>query len=232
MEQLTDKVVVITGAKGGLGSFVTRAFLEAGATVAGVSRSIAAADFDHPRFQAVPAELSSRASADGVIGRVAATSGRIDAVVHLMGGWAGGARVEALDEAAFDRMLSLNFKSAYFMLSAALPGMRKQGAGRLLAVASRAAVDPAPNSAAYNASKAAMVSLVRTIALETRGSGITANTVLPGTMDTPQNRAAMPFADPAGWVPPAQVASLLVYLASNAGASISGAALPVYGAEF
>ena len=231
MEQLTGKVTIITGAKGGLGTFVTRAFLNAGATVAGVSRSIAASDFDHPRFAAIPAELSSRNAADRVVEQVVAQFGRVDAVVHLMGGWAGGSRLEETDEATLDRMLDLNFKSTFFVMSAAAAVMRAQGSGRLLAIASKAAAEPVANSGAYNASKAAVVSLMRAFAVELKDAGATANVLLPGTMDTPQNRAAMPDSDPARWVHPCQVASLLVYLASDAAASVSGAAVPIYGAD-
>lgn len=231
MAKLNGKVAVITGAKGGLGTFVTNAFLNAGAAVAGVSRSIAQSDFDHPRFAAIAAELSSRAAADRVIEQAASRFGRVDAVVHLMGGWTGGALLEDTEASVLDRMLDLNLKSAFHVMGAAAKVMRAQAAGRILAIASKAAVEPAPNSGAYAASKAALVSLVRGFAAELRGAGVTANAVLPGTMDTPQNRAAMPDADPSRWVHPSQVASLLVYLASDEAASISGAALPVYGME-
>jgi NAD(P)-dependent dehydrogenase (short-subunit alcohol dehydrogenase family) len=101
----------------------------------------------------------------------------------------------------------------------------------LLAIASKAAAEPVANSGAYSVSKAAVSSLMRAFALELRDTRITANSVLPSTMDTPQNRTAMPDADPARWVHPCQVASLLVYLASDAAASVSGAALPIYGAD-
>jgi NAD(P)-dependent dehydrogenase (short-subunit alcohol dehydrogenase family) len=107
MADLTGKVAVITGAKSGLGSFVTQAFLQAGASVAGVSRSITTADFNHPRFVAIPAELSSAAACEGVLDKTASQFGRIDAVVHLMGGWSGGSTLEDTDESTFDKMLDL-----------------------------------------------------------------------------------------------------------------------------
>lgn len=231
MADLTGKVFIITGAKGGLGTFVTNAFLEAGAGIAGVSRSIAASDFDHPCFAAIPAELSSREAADAVIGKASARFGRVDGLVHLMGGWTGGTRLEETDTATLDRMLDLNLKSTFYMMGAAATVLRSQGTGRLLAIASKAAAEPVPGSGAYSVSKAAVVSLMRTFALELRDTSVTANVVLPGTMDTPQNRAAMPDADPGRWVHPSQVAGLLVYLASDAAASMSGAVLPVYGAD-
>lgn len=231
MLDLSGTTAVITGAKGGLGSYVTRAFLDAGAMVAGVSRSIAASDFEHPHFEAFPGELSSLHAAQSVFTQVVSRFGRVDAAVHLVGAWAGGDLVESTGEAAFDRMLDLNLKPAFFVMSTAAALMRQQGSGRLLAIASKTAVEPAPGNGAYSASKAAVVSLMRTLALEFRGTNVTANVILPGTMDTPQNRAAMPHADPTQWVHPSQVAALLVYLASGSAASVSGAALPVYGAD-
>ena len=186
MHDLTTKTVLITGAKGGLGTYVTRASLDAGARVIGVSRSISAADFDDGRFVALPAELSSRESAEDVMRK----AGRVDAVVHLMGGWAGGATVEDTNAATLDRMLDLNLKSAFFVMGAAARAMRAQAAGKLLAVGSRAAVEPLGGSAACNAAKAGLVSLMRTLAAELADARVTSNIVLPGTMDTPQNRAA------------------------------------------
>ncbi len=228
---LDGKVTLITGAKGGLGRFVTEAFLSAGAKVVGVSRSIAAGDFAHAEFTAMPAELSSGDAARKLADDVIARFGRIDALVQVMGGFAGGKSVADTDDATLETMLDLNFRSAFFIARAVLPHMRRQGGGRILAVASRQAVEPGPMVGAYSASKSALVALVRTIALENKDRGISANTVLPGTMDTPANRAADSGADRSQWVQPSQVASLLVHLASDDGAQITGAAIPVYGRQ-
>ena len=229
MSSLESKVALITGAKGGLGSSVTKAFLAAGAVVIGVSRSIQASDFSHPNFAAMPAELASGDAAKRVVEGVVARFGRIDALIHVMGGFTGGAGVAETSDAALEQMLDLNYRSAFYMARAVLPQMRQQGSGRILAVASRQAVEPAAMVGAYSASKAAVVSLVRTIALENKDRGISANAVLPATMDTPANRAAMPQADASHWVQPEQVAALLVHLASDDGAQITGAAIPIYG---
>ena len=231
MNTLEGKIVLVTGAKGGLGTFVTESFLAAGARVIGVSRSIQAGDFSHPEFSAMPAELSSGDAARKLIENAVARFGRIDALVHVMGGFAGGTRVDETDDAAFEKMLDLNYRAAFFIARAVLPQMRRQGSGRILAVASRQAVEPAAMVGAYSASKAALVSLIRTIALENKDRGIAANTVLPGTMDTPANRAGDPKADGSQWVQPSQVAAILVHLASDAGAQITGAAVPIYGKQ-
>jgi NAD(P)-dependent dehydrogenase (short-subunit alcohol dehydrogenase family) len=231
MNSLEGKIALVTGAKGGLGTFVTESFLAAGAKVIGVSRSIQAADFSHPEFFAMPAELSTGDAARKLAADVATRFGRIDALVHVMGGFAGGTRVDETDDAVFEKMLELNYRAAFFIARAVLPQMQQQGNGRILAVASRQAVEPAAMVGAYSASKAALVALIRTIALENKDRCIAANAVLPGTMDTPGNRAADPKADGSHWVHPSQVAAILVHLASDAGGQITGATIPVYGKQ-
>lgn len=214
--------VLITGAKGGLGSAVTTAFLDAGHTVIGVSRSISAADFPQPNFIPMPAGMDR-------VAEVIAQVEPLDAVVHLVGGWTGGTPVAEAPDEALEQMLDINVMSTWRLLRAAVPALRKSGGGRIVAVGSRAAVEPAGGSGAYSAAKAAMVALVRTVAIEEASHGITANCVLPGTMDTPANRAAMPTSDRSRWVPVERVAGLILWLASDAGASVTGAALPIYG---
>ena len=177
----------------------------------------------------MPAELSTGESARKLAQAIAEQWGRIDGLVHLMGGFAGGQSVTDTEEATLDRMLDLNLRSAFHLIQAVLPQMRSQGAGRIIAIGSRAAVEPSAMSGAYAASKAALVSLVRTVAHENSDRSITANVVLPGTMDTPANRAGDPRADFSKWVHPCQVAKLLVYMESGEAARINGAVIPVYG---
>lgn len=231
MHTLEHKIVLITGAKGGLGTSVTQAFLEAGATVIGVSRSIESSDFPHPGFVAIPSELSSSQAARNLADTVIAGHRRIDVLVHLVGGYAGGKSVPETDDAVLERMLDMNVKSAFYIAGAVVPHMRSAGSGRILAIGSRAALEPAALAAAYSASKAALVSLIRTLAVENKDRCISANVILPGTMDTPANRAADPNADFSKWVQPSQVAAMLLHLASDAAAQVSGAVIPVYGRD-
>ncbi len=228
---MNGKVVLVTGANGGLGVHVTQAFLDAGATVVGTSRKIQQSDFKSPGFTAMPAEISSPDGAKVLVDQVVARFGKIDVLAHTVGAFAGGQSVAETDDATFRKMFDLNFNSAFYLLRAALPAMRKAGNGRIVAVASRAAVDPGPGVGAYSASKAALVSLIRTVALENKEVGITANVILPGTMDTPTNRKMIPNADISKWVQPANVASLVVWLAGAAGADVTGAVIPVYGKD-
>ena len=231
MNGLQDSVVLITGAKGGLGTFVTNAFLDAGATVAGTSRSIRDSDFPHARFAAFPAELPGADAAASVVAAVVSRFGRLDVLVHTVGGFAGGMPAAQTDDRTLDEMLDVNLRSFFHISRAAIPVMRGRGGGRIIGVGSKAALEPGPGIAAYSASKAALVALVRAIAAEEREHGINANVVLPATMDTRANRAANPGADFSRWVPPAHVARVIVSLASDDFSSVNGAAIPVYGRE-
>jgi NAD(P)-dependent dehydrogenase (short-subunit alcohol dehydrogenase family) len=226
---MTGKTALVTGANGGLGTHVTKALLDAGFVVVGLAPKIQQADFGHPNFTALPASLDSLDAAKKAADTVIARFGRIDVLAHLVGGFAGGQTVADTDDAKFQRMFDMNLNSAFHMLRAVIPHMRKAGAGRIVAIGSRAAEDPGPTVGAYSASKAALVSLIRTVAVENKDAGLTANVILPGTMDTPANRKAMPGADTSTWVQPASVASLIVWLAGDAGKDVTGAAIPVYG---
>jgi NAD(P)-dependent dehydrogenase (short-subunit alcohol dehydrogenase family) len=226
---LQNKIALVTGADGGLGTHVTRALLDSGATVVGVSRNAQPSSFDSPSFVALAADLSSAEKAKSTVDGIAARFGRLDILAHLVGGFAGGKTIAETDDATFQRMLNLNLNSAFYVLRAVIPHMRRAGAGCIIAIGSRAAENPGPGVGAYSASKAALVSLIRTVALENKDLAITANVLLPGTMDTPANRSAMPGADTATWVQPASVASLIVWLANDAGKDVNGAVIPVYG---
>lgn len=227
---LKGKTALVSGATGGLGTHVTRMLLEAGAKVAGLAPQIRQSDFDYPAFIPLAAEISSAESAKAAVDAAVARLGKLDVLAHLVGGFAGGHRVDETDDATWQRMFNLNLNSAFQLLRAVIPHMRRARSGRIIAIGSRAAVDPGPTLAAYNASKAALVSLVRTVALENKDAGITANVILPGTMDTPGNRQSDPKADFSKWVQPAAVASLIVWLAGDQAQDVTGAVIPVYGA--
>ncbi len=226
---MIEKTALVTGADGGLGVHVTKALLDAGFLVAGLAPKIKQSDFDDPRFTALPARLDSleaaKRSADAVITKF----GKIDVLAHLVGGFAGGTSVAETDDTTFRRMFEMNVDSAFHILRAVLPHMRKAGNSRIIAIGSRAAESPGTGVGAYSASKAALVSLIRTVAIENKDSGITANVILPGTIDTAANRKAMPKADITNWVQPAAIASLIVWLASDAAGDMTGAVIPLYG---
>jgi NAD(P)-dependent dehydrogenase (short-subunit alcohol dehydrogenase family) len=228
---MKNKVVLVTGANGGLGTYVTQAFLEAGATVIGTSRKIQQSDFNSQNFTALPAEISTREGAKTLVDQVVARFGKLDVLAHTVGGFAGGQSIADTDDATFQRMFDLNLNCVFHILRATVPPLRQTGAGRIIAIGSRAALEPGAGVGAYSASKAAMVSLIRTVALENKDAGLTANVILPGTMDTPANRKAMPNTDFSKWVRPATVAGLITWLAGDAGRDVNGAVIPVYGSD-
>lgn len=225
---MPEKTALVTGANGGLGTHVTNALLDTGFSVVGLAPKIRQSDFDHPNFTALAASLDSLDAAKKVVDTVIARLGKIDVLAHLVGGFAGGTTVADTDDATFQRMFDMNVNSAFHIFRAVIPHMRKTG-GRIIAIGSRAAEDPGATVGAYSASKAALVSLIRTVAIENKDAGITANIILPGTMDTPANRKDMPSADRSQWVQPVSVASLIVWLSGDAGKDVTGAAIPVYG---
>ena len=226
---MTARTALVTGATGGLGTHVTQALLDAGFAVVGLAPKVHPTDFDHPHFTALPATLDSLIAAKQAVETILAHFGKIDVLAHLVGGFAGGQTVADTDDATFQRMLAMNLTSAFHILRAVLPPMRQAGSGRIIAIGSRAAENPGPSVGAYSASKAALVSLIRTVAIENKDLGITANVILPGTIDTPANRKDMPGGDTSQWVQPASIANLIVWLAGDGGKDVTGAAIPVYG---
>ncbi len=228
---MRDRHVLITGGSGGLGCHVTAAFVNAGAHVTvpmfepeqehQLCASVGA-NFDDVRL--VAADLRDEASVTSLL----ASMPKVDAVVHLVGGFAMGPTVDfAVDDAR--TQLELNVVVAFAVIKHALRRMVPAGYGRIVTVGSKSAVLPVAQQAAYSASKAGLVALTKAVAEETRGTGVTANAVLPSIIDTPANRAAMGEAQAHRWVTPARLAQTILYLASEAAGDVRGAAVPVYG---
>jgi NAD(P)-dependent dehydrogenase (short-subunit alcohol dehydrogenase family) len=214
--------ILMTGASGALGGVMACAFLGAGHRVAAVARSWKGVD-NSEGFYCVASSLETRedalrivSEAEGLLG------GPVEGLVHVLGGFAGGTAVEETDAATMAKMMALNYEALFHSCAAVLPGMKAAGLGRIVVIGARATQTTPATLSAYTASKAAAVALVKTVAAENKGLGISANVIAPGTMDTPVNRAAMPDVDPATWIPLQHVASLAVWLCSPAGASVNG----------
>lgn len=153
----------------------------------------------------------------------------VAALVHLVGAYRGGTPVQDTAVESWDALLSVNLRSAFLCARAVLPGMLEMDWGRIVFVSSRSAERGLAGNAAYSVAKAALGPLARAIAEECRGTGVTANVIVPSTIDTPQNRAAWPDAPHDKWVAPATVAATISWLVSNAAGDVRGAWLPVYG---
>jgi len=224
---MNNKVIFVTGASGGLGATVTQKFLVTGATVIGSSRRITAAEFPAPNFTALPVDFTQPQAIRVAVDSIIARFGRLDVLVHALGGFAGGSSVAETDDATWQQMQTLNLNAAFYLLRETIPHLRKSGAGRIVAVGSLAAAELHSGLGAYIVSKTALAALVRTVAIENKDAGVTANVVLPGTMDTPANRKSMPTADFSKWAQPAEVAEVILWLAGEQAGQITGAMIPV-----
>lgn len=233
---MNDRVVLVTGGAGNVGRAATSAFLSAGARVvvplykADQARTMEGLRQAHPnRLHTFALDLTTERGADQAVGQVVEWGGRIDTVAHMVGGYLGGSKLAETPTGVWDRMMDLNLKSAWLVARSAVPRMVAQGGGSLVFVSSRAALQGRSGHAAYAVAKSALITLAESIAEEYAGDGIRANVVLPGTIDTEDNRRAMPDADHARWTPPEQIARAIVFLASAESEAINGAAIPVYG---
>jgi NAD(P)-dependent dehydrogenase (short-subunit alcohol dehydrogenase family) len=222
-----DKVVLITGANGGLGSSITTAFLATPATVVGASTAISASDFPQPNFVPLPCDLTTAKGANDAVQSLITRLGRLDVLVHAVGGFAGGHSIADTDDATWNRMRDLNLNSAFYLLRAAVPHLRKSGSGRIVVIGSLTAAQPHAGLGPYVIFKAALAMLVQTVALENKDAGLSANVILPGTIDTQANRKSMPKADFSKWLPPRAVADLVLTLADQRSQHITGVAIPI-----
>jgi NAD(P)-dependent dehydrogenase (short-subunit alcohol dehydrogenase family) len=216
--------VLITGASGGLGTAVCAAFVATGANVIGVAKN-----WSEPvSFLALSEDLTTAEGCDRMVAR-ALELGPIEALVHILGGFGGGQTIAETSDKTWDGMMNLNLRAAFCAMRAVLKPMTAAKYGRIVAVGSRASVEPLPNFAAYSVSKAALVALAKNVAAENKDLGITANVVLPSTIDTAPNRQAMAKSDFSRWVKPESIAKTLVWLASREAGDVSGAVIPIYG---
>jgi NAD(P)-dependent dehydrogenase (short-subunit alcohol dehydrogenase family) len=227
---------MVAGASGNLGGAVARAFHRAGAQLVLADRAHDRLPRLFPELAASTAHLlaagvdaTDPAAVQQLVDAAIARFGRIDVLANTVGGYRAGTPVPKTSLETWDFMMELNARTAFILSRAVLPAMIQQGSGRIIHTAARAALAGTANHSAYSASKAVVVRLVESMAAETRHQGITVNCVLPGTIDTPENRQAMPKADPTTWVSPDAIAEAFLFLASDAAREITGAALPVYG---
>ena len=232
--EFAGKVAVVTGGTGALGQAITRRLLAGGSVVAvpfvvpaeaeALRASLPAAERD--RLHAMPADVADPAAIDGFVGGVLARHRRVDILVCAVGGFAAGDLVSTPPE-AWNRMLTLNLTTTYLACHGALPAMLRARSGRVITIASRAVVPPMAGFLAYTVAKAGVIALTQALAREVAPHGVTVNAVLPSTMDTPANRAAMPDADRSGWVSVDSVAAVVTLLAGDGARDVTGALIPV-----
>lgn len=236
MSDLENKIVVVTGAAGNLGKAVIAKFLENNAIVCGLDHKagrlhafISESDSNQRLYAFENVDVTDRHAMQELGDRVKAQVGVADILVDTVGGFTYGDRVHELSEAAWTKMFNLNVQSFLNTTSVFVPGMISKGSGKVVAVGARASLAGRAKSGAYAAAKGALLRLTESMAEELKTVGIQVNCVLPGTIDTPENRKDMPNADFSKWVTPDQVAEVILFLASEKASGVTGAAIPIFG---
>jgi NAD(P)-dependent dehydrogenase (short-subunit alcohol dehydrogenase family) len=214
-------VIIVTGANGNLGSAVMAQLAAAGAHSVAVERP----QVRYRDESLGEVDLGQPEAVNALFARVVTRLGRVDAVIHTVGVFKGGRSLLETSADDFNTLFQINTLASANVVRAALGVMLPRATGHIAVVASAAALAGAAGQSAYAASKAAQLRMLESAAAEVRGRGVTINAVLPTTMDTPQNRAAMPTADRSGWVSLEAVAQVLVYLVSPAASAIHGEAI-------
>lgn len=222
---MQDKTIVITGAFGILGRAVSAAAVARGAKVAMLDVAVPPTN---PIAGAIAhkADLTDFDSASAAMRKVRDEAGRIDALLNIAGGFVWQTVADG-DAKAWDRMFTLNLKTALNASKAALPFLI-EAKGAIVNVGANAALNAGAGMGAYTASKAGVHKLTESLAQELKGK-VRVNAVLPSVLDTPQNRADMPKTDPSIWVKAEDLAKVMLFLASDEAHDITGALIPVTG---
>jgi NAD(P)-dependent dehydrogenase (short-subunit alcohol dehydrogenase family) len=232
---LTDKVVIITGATGNVGQATAVASKEQGAKIALTGRKTAElealfADWvDDENVFLVTADVMDEQAVNEMVAQVVGRYGRIDALLNIAGGYKAGIPVHETSLRDWDFMLNLNARSVFFTCRAVIPHMLQQHSGKIVNIAAKPALAGKAKMGAYSVAKTAVLRLTESMSAELKDQGINVNCILPDTIDTPENRQAMPKADFSKWVSPSEMAEVIVFLASEAAGAIHGALVPVNG---
>ena len=235
MQAFANKTVFITGAAGNLGRATALAFAREGARLALVDKdrqALQAARDTLPedgQFEIFATDLLDPTAVSAMVEAVRQRFQRLDVIANIAGGFDMGPAVHETTDAQWDFMMDLNLRSLFNCCRAVIPVLLESGSGRILNVSARAATHGVGHMAPYCASKAAVITLTESLSEELKHQGITVNCILPGTIDTPRNRASMPDANHETWVPLDAIADVILFLSSAAARGVTGAAIPVYG---
>lgn len=228
-------VVMITGAGGNLGRAVAQNFARQGASLvlidlngdqlAKTQTMVSGAQ----RVEGFPTDLIDPDSVQETVKKVVEDFDRIDVLANIAGGFSMGPMLHETSDKDWNFMMDLNLRTVFHSCRAVIPQMLEQGGGRIVNVSARAAREGKGTMAPYCVSKAGVITLTESLAAEHKFNRINVNCILPGTIDTPQNRADMPDADHTKWVSPDALADVVSFLASDAARAVTGAAVPVFG---
>lgn len=228
-----QRTVIVTGAAGNLGKAVARAFADRGENLVLVDLKRealeAAFESENDHRSLVPANLLDTAEVTRVAQAALARFGRIDVLCNIAGGFRMGETVHETSDENWNFLFDLNARTVLHAVRAVVPHMVSAGGGKIVNIGAFAAQKGVAQMGAYTASKAAVIRMTEAMAAELREKNINVNCVLPTIIDTPENRAAMPKANPAKWVAPGDLANVIAFLASDAARAVHGAAVPVTG---
>jgi NAD(P)-dependent dehydrogenase (short-subunit alcohol dehydrogenase family) len=234
--EFTDAIVVVTGAAGNLGRAVVRLFLESGAMVCSVDHKEGRLEdqFDTNRLPGGlllynSFDLTNLDQTMKLADQIEEDVGVPEILINTVGGFTYGEAVHQMSQKTWDRMFDLNVNTVLNTAKAFVPAMVTEKRGKIVQVASRSGLQAGAQNAAYASAKSVVIRLTESMAAELLPHRIRVNCVLPGIIDTPENREAMPNADFAKWVPPEDVGKVIRFLASEESAGVSGAAIPIYG---
>jgi len=229
----SNQTVLVTGAGGNLGRALAQLFAQRGARLVLLERDGAhlrrVYGGDNERQLLLQADLLVQGQVDAAVSAAQERFGGIDVLCNIAGGFRMGSPVHETPDEDWDFLFGLNTKSVVHAVRAVVPGMIASGGGRIVSVAANSALKGVAGMAAYCASKDAVIRITEAMAAELKDKGINVNCVLPSVIDTPENRAAMPDANPGRWVSPDALAEVIAFLASDGARAINGAAIPVVG---
>ncbi len=235
MFDFSEKVALVTGAAGNLGASVAQAFHRSGAKLVLADLSLEGLQAAHSAWTGredvlfVATDLTDADAVQAMVGQARARFGAIHILANIAGGFTMGPALHETPVRDWEFMLDLNARTVFLACRAVIPVMLQQGWGRIVSVSARAAREGKPRMGPYCVSKAAVITLTETLAAEHKHDHININCILPGTIDTPQNRQAMPDADHSRWVAPQDIAQVILFLACEQARAVNGAAVPVFG---
>ena len=239
MYQKTDfsgLTAVISGASGNLGRAIVKKYFQVGSQLILFDRNLDSIKLNIPELDSNPdrfflfeADATDPISIENAVSQSLEWTGRIDILVNTVGGYYSGKTLHETPMEKLDFMINLNLNSVFLICKQVIPIMINQRFGKIVNIAARPGLKGTSKSAAYSAAKSGVIRLTESMSAELKHQGINVNCVIPGTIDTPQNRQSMPESDYSRWVKPDQIADVIFFLTSEEAVAINGAAVPVYG---
>jgi NAD(P)-dependent dehydrogenase (short-subunit alcohol dehydrogenase family) len=229
----SERVILVTGGTGALGSAVTKVFSGCNAKVISTYVNNAKIEgLEEPvksRIELIRADLGKEDQVKNLVSNVLKKYSEIHILVNVVGGYLGGKSVAELDEKEWDLMMTMNLKSAFLISKHVIPKMISSKAGKIVHVSTVSGLKSAGYDSAYSASKAGLIRFVESLSEEVKQFNINVNCIMPSVIDTPQNRRNMPNADFSKWVQLQDIANLILFLCSEESKAITGSAIPIHG---